>query len=112
MMKAGFIGFMPFGLDFEGTLDILKKYKELGYSATEHATFLLNGDVEENKKKLADIGVEALCVGIGRMGAPSYTDEDIKTAIQNAKASVYPPSPAVSVCIVSVCGIRLPDMMK
>ena len=83
MMKAGFIGFMPFGLEFDETIEVLKKYKELGYSATEHATFLLKGDVEENKKKLADIGVEALCVGLGMGG--TYTDEDIKKVIEQAK---------------------------
>ena len=83
MMKAGFIGFMPFGLDFDQTIEQLKKYRELGYTATEHATFLLKGDVEENKKKLADIGVEALCVGLGMGG--TYTDEDIKKVIDQAK---------------------------
>lgn len=81
-MKAAFIGFMPRGLSLDETFDTLKKYHELGYSATEGASFMLEGDVAENRKRLEDIGMTALASHL-----PSFSTktEDIKTVIDNAK---------------------------
>ena len=81
-LKAAFIGFIPRGLSFDETLEVLKQYHALGYSATEGANFLLNGDVTENRKRLEDIGMKALAVGL-RSRKPD--PENIKTAIENAK---------------------------
>ena len=81
-LKAAFIGFVPRGLNFDDTLEVLKQYHALGYSAVEGAYFLLDGDVAENRKKLEDIGMKALAVGV-RSRKPD--PENIRTAIENAK---------------------------
>lgn len=63
-MKAGFIGFMPFGdpnMDFYG---LLKTYAELGYRGFEGGDMLLrNGDPIENLKKVKSYGIEPITMG-------------------------------------------------
>lgn len=63
-MKAGFIGFMPFGdpnMDFYG---LLKTYAELGYRGFEGGDMLLrNGDPAENLKKVQSYGIEPITMG-------------------------------------------------
>ena len=81
-MKAAFIGFMPRGISMDETFETLKTYHGLGYSASEGASFLLNGDPAENRKKLAETGMEVITAHL-----PSFSTkpEDIKAVIENAK---------------------------
>ena len=81
-MKAAFIGFQPRGISQDEMFENLKVYREIGYSATEGASFLLNGDVEENKKRLADIGMKALHTHLPKIDA---SPEVIREAIEGAK---------------------------
>ena len=81
-LNAAFIGFIPRGLSFDEQLEVLKQYHALGYSAAENGNFLLQGDVEENKKRLEETGMKVLSVGLRSRKADP---EVIKEAIDNAK---------------------------
>lgn len=59
-MKAGFIGFMEQGVDPWVQLEQAAK---IGYKGTENGEFILfRGDVNENRARLHDLGLECLTV--------------------------------------------------
>ena len=64
-LKAGFIGFMPFGASMDETFKVLEKYAAIGYKGVEMGDmFLRNGDPAENLARLKDLGMEPLCTSL------------------------------------------------
>ena len=72
-LKAGFIGFMPFGASMDETFKVLEKYAAIGYKGVEMGDmFLRNGDPAENLARLKDLGMEPLCTSLP-MGKPDLS---------------------------------------
>jgi len=66
-LKAGFIGFVPFGGTPDEIYAALESYAKIGYSGFEGGDMLLrNGDPAENLARVKAFGMEPLSVGLGR----------------------------------------------
>jgi len=74
-MKAGFIGFMPYGRTDVDLYALLESYAKLGYRGFENGDVLLrDGDPEENLKRVRSFGIEPLTIGYMKMpGRPAPT---------------------------------------
>ena len=82
-LKAGFIGFLPFGGSMEDTFKTLEKYAKIGYKGIELGDMFLRGDnPEENLKRVKDLGMEVLSTNIpmGRDIDPACAPEVIERA--------------------------------
>ena len=64
-LKAGFIGFIPFGTQGDDYYKTLAEYAAIGYKGTEHGAFLFNGDVDANLARIKEIGIEPIVMGMG-----------------------------------------------
>lgn len=65
-LKAGFIGFVPFGGSSEDMYAALESYAKVGYTGFEMGAMLLReGDPKENLKRIQAFGMEPLSVGLG-----------------------------------------------
>ena len=73
-MKAAFIGFMPAGITPEERFEVLKNYAALGYQANEVGDYLLQGDAEENVKRLNDLGMRSITTLLGKCGIESVPE--------------------------------------
>ena len=60
-MKAGFIGFIPFGAQGDEFYDYVKSYAEIGYKGFEFTGNLLKGDVDANLARVKSYGIEPIC---------------------------------------------------
>ena len=78
-LKAGFIGFIPFGTQGDDYYKTLAEYAAIGYKGTEHGAFLFNGDVDANLARIKEIGIEPIVMGMGggRPGTPAPTMEEV-----------------------------------
>lgn len=86
MLKAALVGF--YNLHESDPWEIIRKLSGWGYKALEPAGFLLDGDVKENLKKLADLDFSVLSHGIGRYDLGKYDEscgDKLKKAIEDAK---------------------------
>ena len=81
-MKAGFIGFVPQGVDFFETIE---SYAKMGYKAMESGArlFSLDGDPTEHAKKVRAMGLEILGIMTSCQGK---NDPNPKELIERAKA--------------------------
>ncbi|MCL2092744.1 MAG: sugar phosphate isomerase/epimerase [Treponema sp.] len=80
-VKAGFIGFLGRGGDPWAGLEQAAK---MGYRGTENGEFILrNGDIEENKKRMKDLGLETLTVGT--MSGESLEKDGVESIIKRAQ---------------------------
>ena len=61
-MKAGWIGFLREEPDIWKSVE---KLSALGYRGLEGGDFLLVGDVDENRKRLADLNLQVLTTSAG-----------------------------------------------
>ena len=79
MLKAGFINFMPFGLQGDDYYNKLKEYAEIGYQGFEGANSLLNGDYQENLKRVQSFGMNPIDIGEGLhgFGGPAASPEEV-----------------------------------
>jgi len=80
-LKAAFIGFMPRGISLDEQFDVLKEYAAIGYRGVEVGNFLLNGDVQENRKRLEEIGLSPIDYSIRK---PDVSD--VPEIVKNARA--------------------------
>ena len=81
-LKAGFIGFTPFGGDPEDFYKALESYAGIGYSGFEGGDMLTrNGDAKENLARVKAFGMEPLSVGLGFGGLDNV---DIKAIVEKA----------------------------
>lgn len=103
-MKAGFIGFIPYGASETEYLEKLKSYSGLGYRGFELCEPLLKGDVSENLKLVQSFGMKPLTLGYMKaMGA----DVSVGSLIENAhKLGVNRVTSFVSVAALNRFGMR------
>lgn len=76
-MKAGLIGFLPFGGTMDETFNTLEKYAKIGYKGVEMGDmFLRSGDPDENLKRLHDLGMEPLSTSLpmGKVDTTALAD--------------------------------------
>jgi sugar phosphate isomerase/epimerase len=78
-MKAGFIGFMPYGDPNVDLYELLRSYGEIGYRGFEAGAILLRGNPIENLKRVQSFGMKPLTLGY-RIGGDNSVDELIKNA--------------------------------
>jgi len=84
MLKAALVGF--YNMHEGNPWEIIKKLSGWGYKAYESAHFLLDGNVKENLKKLADLDFSALSIGLGRYDIGKYDPgEKLEKAIEDAQ---------------------------
>ncbi len=82
-LKAGFIGFLPFGGSPEDMWKTLESYAKIGYKGIELGDmFLRGGDPEESLKRVKDLGMEVLCTNIPM--AANLSIDCVPTVIENA----------------------------
>ncbi|MBQ9048336.1 MAG: sugar phosphate isomerase/epimerase [Solobacterium sp.] len=104
-MKAGFIGFVPRGVQGEEWFKIIGEYAAIGYKAFEHGSPLLNGDVEANLARVKAMGIQPLVMGMfARPGQPAPTLEE--TAENCHKVGVTRVATYVSVAATYRFGMR------
>ncbi len=78
MLKAGFIGFTPFGGDPEDFYKALEAYAGIGYSGFEGGNMLTrNGDAKENLARVKAFGMEPLSVGLGFGGLDNVNVKEV-----------------------------------
>ncbi len=83
-MKAGFIGFMPYGETDVNPYALLESYAKLGYKGFEGGDLLLrSGDPAENLKRVQSFGIEPITIGY--MSMPGRPAPTVAELIQKAK---------------------------
>jgi len=83
-LKAGFIGFVPFGVKGEEYYKILEEYGKIGYKGIEQANALFEGDFEANLARVKSYGLQPICMPLMMMpGMPAPNlDEAFEKAHQ------------------------------
>ncbi len=82
-MKAGFIGFMPFGTKGDDYYRLLEEYAALGYKGFEHGSGLFSeGNPEENLARVRTYGIEPVCMGY--MAMPGRPKPDLGELAEKA----------------------------
>lgn len=78
-MKAGFIGFMPFGNSDVDIYALLESYAKLGYKGFENGDILFrDGDPVENLKRVQSFGIQPLTLGYMNFpGRPAPTVSEL-----------------------------------
>lgn len=83
-MKAGFIGFIPFGS--KDVYSVLESYVKIGYRGFEGGDMLLRqGDAHENLAKVKAFGMEPLSTGLGLRPGQPIDLSCVPTVIEKAK---------------------------
>lgn len=77
-MKAGFIGFVR--PEMGDPYDVLARYAKVGYTGMESGSMLLQGDVQENRKRVEAMGLVPLSIHC------SSADADAGELIRQAQA--------------------------
>lgn len=87
-MKAGYIGFMPREGDrIQNFWSSLEDYAKIGYKVFENAGILFMGDLQENLKRIKDLGVEPFTIGYPRaMPGQPAPEIDAGKLAENAHA--------------------------